>query len=162
MAEKKVSKELTETGVKFTFATGEVVEVEPKSLSADIQRHLILHGLSQKLGDAYSGEDADKCHAAFQGVLKNLQEGKWSDRAGGGGPRISQLAEALSRATKQDVQLCVEKLAGMSDEEKKAVKGHPQIVVALAEIKLEKAQADAKRIQDELKAGGGEVAPLQL
>ena len=85
MAEKKVSKTVSDTAVTFEFATGEVEEVSPSDLPAEIQKQLILHGLSQKLGDSYSGEDADKCHAIFSGVLKNLVEGNWSARSGGGG-----------------------------------------------------------------------------
>ena len=72
-------------GVTFTFATGETEVVKPADLPAEIQKQLMLHGLSQKLGDSYSGEDADKCHAVFTGVLKNLTEGSWSARSGGGG-----------------------------------------------------------------------------
>jgi hypothetical protein len=119
--------------------------------TGEIQKQLMLHGASQKLGDSYSGEDADKCHAIFVGVLKNLQDGNWSARAGGGGgsPRISQLAEALSRAANETVEACVAKLSEMSDDEKKAVKAHPAIAAALAAIKLEKAQAEAARLASE-------------
>ena len=160
MAEKKVAKTVGESSVTFEFATGETVEVNPGEFPAEIQRQLMLHGVSQKLGDSYSGEDADKCHSIFAGVLKNLQEGNWTARSGGGGsPRISQLAEALSRATNQPVEACVEKLAAMDDETKKAVRNHAQVKAALAEIKLEKAQADAKAAAEE---AGGDVAPLEI
>lgn len=153
MAEKKVSKTINEDGtLSFEFATGEVVDVNPGDFSNEIQKQLLIHGVSQKLGDSYSGEDADKCHVIFSGVLKNLTEGNWSARAGGGGgARISQLAEALSRASDgETVETCVETLSSMSDEEKAAVKKHPAVQAALAEIKLEKAQAEAKKLKAEL------------
>ncbi len=159
MAEKKVSKAVSDTAVTFEFATGEVEEVSPKDFSADIQKQLMLHGLSQKLGDSYSGEDADKCHGIFTGVLKNLADGSWTARAGGGAPRISQLAEALARETGETVEKCVETLAAMDDDKKKAVRSHPAIQVQLSEIKLEKASADAKKLKAEL---GDDVAPLTL
>lgn len=160
MAEKKVSKAVSETAVTFEFATGEVVEVSPKDFSGDIQKQLMLHGLSQKLGDSYSGEDADKCHSIFTGVLANLTDGNWSARAGGGGsPRISQLAEALARETGETVEKCVETLAAMDDDKKKAVRQHPAIQVQLSQIKLEKAAADAEKLKAEL---GDDVAPLTL
>ena len=160
MAEKKVSKSVSDTAVTFSFATGEEVAVSPKDFSNEIQAQLMLHGLSQKLGDSYSGEDADKCHSIFTGVLANLAEGNWSARAGGGGaPRISQLAEALARETGEDVAKCVETLAAMDDDKKKAVRSHPAIQVQLSQIKLEKAAADAEKLRAEL---GDDIAPLTL
>lgn len=161
MAEKKVSKTINEDGsLTFEFATGEVEKINPGDFSNDIQKQLLIHGSSQKLGDSYSGEDADKCHTVFMGVLKNLTDGNWSARAGGGSaPRISQLAEALSRETDESVEKCVEILSAMTDDKKKAVRAHPSIQVRLSEIKLEKAAADAKKLKAEL---GDDVAPLSL
>lgn len=141
-----------------------MVEVSPKDFTPEIQRQLMIHGLSQKLGDSYAGEDADKCHAIFTGTLKSLTDGTWSSRSGGGGgPRISQLAEAFSRAVGQPVEACVSKLAEMTDDQKAAVRKHPQVVSALAEIKLEKAKADAKKAKEASKAGDPEgEAPVDL
>lgn len=161
MADKKVTKLINEDGsLTFEFATGEVETVKPGDFDNEIQKQLLIHGASQKLGDSYSGEDADKCHAVFVGVLKNLTSGNWSARSGGGSsPRISQLAEALSRETGEDLAKCVETLAAMDDDQKKGVRGHPAIQVQLGQIKLEKAQADAKKLKDEL---GDNVEPLKL
>lgn len=154
MADRKVSKTVdVDTGtITFVFATGEEETVDVTKLPAETQKQLMLHGASQKLGDSYSGEDADKCHTILMGVLKNLQEGTWSARAGGGGgsPRISQLAEALHIVTGQPVEDMVEKLSAMDDETKKGVRAHPQVQAALAQIKLEKAQKDAARLAEEL------------
>jgi hypothetical protein len=153
MADRKVTKTVDdEKGtITFEFATGETEVVDVSKFGAPIQKNLLLHGASQKLGDSYSGEDADKCHAIFMGTLKNLEDGNWSIRTGGGGAqRISQLAEALSRAAGEPVEACVAKLATMDDDEKKAVKAHPAIAAALAEIKLEKAKADADKLKAEL------------
>lgn len=160
MAERKVGKTVNDDSVTFDFATGENVEVKIKDISSDIQKQLMLHGLSQKLGDSYSGEDADKCHTIFQGVLKNLTEGNWSARSGGGSaPRISQLAEALSIATEKTVEECVTVLSEMDDEAKKTVRGHPAVQSALAEIKLRKATEDAKKLKAEL---GKDIPALKL
>lgn len=161
MADRKVSKTIDdEKGtITFEFATGENEIVDVSKLPAEIQRQLMLHGASQKLGDSYSGEDADKCHAIFSGVRKNLEDGNWSARAGGGGsPRISQLAEALAKAANETVEACVAKLSEMDDESKKAVRAHPAVQAALAEIKLAKAQADAERLKGEL----GDAPALKL
>lgn len=154
MADRKVTKTVDdEKGtITFEFASGETEVVDVTKLSADIQKQLMLHGGSQKLGDSYSGEDADKCHTIFMGVLKNLTEGNWSARSGGGGsPRISQLAEALSRSVEGlSVDDAVAKLSEMDDDTKKQVRAHPAVQAALAEIKLEKATAEAEKLKAEL------------
>lgn len=154
MADRKVTKNVDdEKGtISFEFASGETEVVDVSKLDGEIQKQLMLHGASQKLGDSYSGEDADKCHTIFMGVLKNLQDGNWSARSGGGGsPRISQLAEALSRAVPDTtVEDAVAKLAAMDEDTKKQVRSHPAVQAALADIKLEKAQAEAAKRKEEL------------
>jgi len=161
MADRKVSKTVDDEAgtIAFEFATGENEVVDVSKFTAEIQKQLLLHGASQKLGDSYSGEDADKCHSIFTGVLKNLVDGNWSARSGGGGARISQLAEALSRAAGEVIEICVEKLSGMDEAQKKTVRDHPAVQAAIAEIKLEKATAEAARLKAEL---GDDVAPLTL
>jgi len=161
MADRKVTKtvDVDKGTIEFVFATGETEVVDVTKLPAETQKQLMLHGASQKLGDSYSGEDADKCYTIMMGVVKNLTEGTWSARAGGGGgARISQLAEALSRAAGEPLESCVEKLSAMDDETKKSVRAHPAVQLALGEIKLEKAQADAAKLKAEL----GDAAPLKL
>lgn len=146
MAERKVTKEVTETGVDFTFADGSVMSANLSELSEDMVTKLALHGLSQKVGDSYSGEDAANCQTIAEKTFETLQKGEWSSRSGGGaGPRISQLAEALARVTGKEVQECVAKIAEMDDDQKKDLRAHPQIKATIAEIKLEKAQADAEK-----------------
>lgn len=155
MAERKVTKEVTDSSVKFKFATGEEVEVKPSDFPKEIQRALMLNGISQKLGDSYAGEDADKCYPIFNAVLDALKEGKWSrSGGGGGGARVSQIVEALARAAGVSVEEAIQKYATLSDEEKKGVRALPAVKKALNEIKLEK-------IQKELEASG-DVEPIQL
>lgn len=154
--EKKVSKTVREdkSGIDFEFADGSTLEVNVADIPEDIKQHLVIHGLSQKIGDSYSGENAENCFTIADTVYKSLKEGKWSARTGGaGGPRISQLAEALSRATGQDVSECVSKIAEMTDEEKAGLRAHETIKAKIAEIKLEKAQADAEAAQAAVASG---------
>lgn len=162
MAEKKVTTTVEADSITWEFSTGEKVTVKPADFKGGIQKHLLLHGLRQKLGDSYSGEDASKCHAIFSGVLKALKEERWTVRVAGGGPRVSQLADALARVMKQPIELCTTKIASMTDEQKIATKKHPDIIAALAAIKLEKAQAEAVAATKAAKESGKEVAPLTL
>lgn len=161
MAERKVTKEVSGSAVIFTFHDGEALTASLETLSPEIVNQLALHGLSQKIGDSYAGEDAANCQTIAEAVWKSLTEGNWSTRTGeGGGPRISQLAEALARVTGQTVQDCVAKIAEMSDDQKKDLRAHPQIKAVTAEIKLEKARADAEKAKNE--AGAGDDSAIDL
>jgi hypothetical protein len=156
--ERKVSKEVTDAGVNFEFHDGATLECTLSELPEDMVMKLALHGLSQKVGDSYSGEDAANCQTIAETTWKTLMEGNWSSRSGGGGPRISQLAEALARATGKEVQECVATIAEMDDDTKKDLRAHPQIKALIAEIKLEKAKAD----QEKASAEAGEAPALDL
>jgi len=147
MAERKVSKTTREdnTGIDFEFYDGATLAAELDALPEDILTRLALHGLSQKVGDSYAGEDAANCQTIAEKTLEALVKGEWSTRSGGGGPKISQLAEALARATGQEVAACVATIAEMDDDTKKSIKAHPQIKALIATIKLEKATADAEK-----------------
>lgn len=148
MAERKVTKEIAEdnSGVLFTFTDGSTLEAKLAELNDEMKTQLILHGISQKVGDSYAGEDAENCETIATKTWEQLVAGAWSVRTGGsGGPRISQLAEALASATGQEVSACVEKIADMSDAEKKALRKHPAIEAEIAKIKLAKAQAEAEK-----------------
>lgn len=154
----KVSKTITEdkSGVSFEFADGTTLVAKLSEIPEETQRELMLHGLSQKIGDSYSGEDAENCFTIAESVYNSLKEGKWSTRSGGtGGPRISQLAEALHRVTGEELVDCVAKIADMSDEQKAGLRGHSAIKAEIANIKLEKAQADAAKAAES--ADGDEV-----
>ena len=145
MAERKVAKDPTDTGVDFTFHDGTVMNAVLADLSPEMISKLAIHGMSQKIGDSYSGEEASNCQTIAEKTYETLLKGEWSTRSGGGGPKISQLAEALARATRQEVQDCVGKIAEMDDDKKKDLRAHPQIKAFMAEIKLEKATADAAK-----------------
>lgn len=152
--ERKVSKDVTDTGVNFEFHDGATLEANLDSLSEDMVKKLAIHGLSQKIGDSYSGEDAANCQTIAETTWKTLQEGNWSSRTGSGGPRISMLAEALARVTGKEVQECVAKIAEMDDDTKKDLRAHPQIKAITAEIKLEKAKAEQEKAASEADAEG--------
>lgn len=148
----KVSKTVREdkSGVDFEFADGAVLKADLSAIPEATLTELALHGLSQKIGDSYSGEDAENCQSIAETVYAALVEGKWSTRTGGSaGPRISQLAEALSRVTGQDMQECVAAIADMTDEDKAGLRAHPAIKAQIATIKLEKAQAEADKAAGE-------------
>lgn len=129
---------------------------------ADIQHNLMLHGLSQKLGDSYSSAGKAENPLAFakgavERVAKQLMDGAWqAAREGGGGSRTTVIAEAIARAFGTTIEVVNEKIlnriadnAGTSDEDKKAaltaLRADPQVRVAMAEIKAERAKTAAAK-----------------
>jgi hypothetical protein len=142
------------TGVTIGFKEGEPLTVLLKELGKDIVKHLALHGLSQKLGDSYSGEkDIKVARTKAQNVAERLLAGDWrAVREGGGGGRITDLAQALARITGQEIEAATKVIENMDKDGKSELRAHPQIKVAMAEIAAERAKAalaEAKKSGDE-------------
>lgn len=102
----------------FKFVSGENVEVTLDEIGDNCRDALAWHGLSQKLGDSYSGsatKDAS-AHELFMGLLEQLQADMWSKtREGSKGPRISMVLEAVIRS------FLVSTGTEMTDAQKEAV-----------------------------------------
>jgi hypothetical protein len=143
---KKLTKEVTETGVTITFANGEVLALNFDSLSDDIKFKLMGHGASQKLGDASAGtETVEEAIAETKKVLERLIAGDWkSVRESGASPKIGLLVEALARLTQRDVGECFAVVEGMDDETKKKLRAHPQLKAVMADIRAEREKAKAR------------------
>lgn len=156
--EVKATKSVKEdySGVVFTFAHDDsVLEVNVADLPDEIKYALLCHGIAQKIGDSYASVDAGQARTAAEAVFEALKGGKWTQRTeGSSGPKTSQLAEALADVTGRELDECVVKIATMSDDEKKALRAHPQVAAAMAAIKLQKAQAAAAKAAEEAAAAG--------
>lgn len=132
---------------------------------------LALHGASQKIGDSYAGvaKEAkelnttalDLAKANVRDTIAQIYKGEWRVNAGGGGPRVNDLAIAISRVTGEALEGedgTIAYVAAMSDEDKKATRKKPKIAAALAQIAAEKAAERAKKLaeaaakEDEAKA----------
>ena len=73
---KKLTKEITDTGVSIEFANGETLALQFADLSEDIKFRLMAHGASQKLGDASAGtETVEEAIAETKKVLERLIAG---------------------------------------------------------------------------------------
>jgi len=157
IADKSIADDLS--GVSIGFVHGETLTVALDSLSEEIVRRLALHGLSQKLGDAYSGEDDPAAAlACSKAVAERLAEGDWAKaREGGSGGRISDLSQALANVTGQPVEVCLEKLADMDKDQKSGLRKHPKIAAELARIAAERA---AKKAEDAVGSEGPDLAAL--
>ncbi len=132
--------------VRFEFADGECIQCNLDDLkSADIISELALHGISQKVGDAYAGaESITEARGLAQAVWNNLVNGLFNVKTARGG----KIVEALHRVTGQPLNICLEKWQGMDDAAKKGLKAHAAIKGAIAEIDAEKAQRLAEAAGD--------------
>lgn len=129
--------------VSITFANGAVLNAHVNKLQKTIQAHLMLHGLSQKLGDSYAGAESPEEAAKFAGeVLADLEAGKWSTRTAS--PRTSIMAEAISRIRKMPVEQAAEIISNLDEEQVAALRKHKDVVAAMAVIRAERATAKAK------------------
>lgn len=161
---KKASKVIDNDSGSVTInfeETGNAVAVQLSELTQDIITRLALHGLSQKLGDSYAGAEAEEAYDLAAQVAERLRAGEWTQaRTGGGGPRVSQLVEALAAATGKDQEECLTVVSAMDDEQKKQLKKHPSVAAELARISAERAAQKAAAAAKA--AEGAEIAPLPL
>ena len=132
--------------VGFDFVDGTHRDVKLSDLSEQIRHQLVLHGLSQKLGDSYSGaESVSEAVERFNSTADMLLAGDWtSGRSANGGIFV----DALAKAGGVERNEALEKWNAMSDDEKAAIKKHPAIKAAKAAIELERAAAKAKAAGD--------------
>lgn len=135
-------------------------------LPAEIVTQLALHGLSQKLGDSYSGaanavaegEAPDAVTYAKETIARvwaTLTAGDWSATRSGGGA-ISMLARAVAEVLGIEPAEAAAKLEGMEKEAKKKVQSSPKVAVVLARMKAENAARAAARAQAAADEGSSE------
>lgn len=146
--------------VTFQFDDGAEQVFRLSDCSPDIASRLALHGASQKIGDSYAGAgEADDplgyAKASVEQVIAQLVAGDWRVAAVGG-PRVTDLATALSRATGQSIEAATETVNEMDNGQKKALRKHPKIALELATITAERAKARAESLAEAASA----AAPL--
>jgi hypothetical protein len=140
--------------ITFTFSDDTTETFDVSKVPDNIRFRLALHGAAQKIGDSYAGASADENPLAYakdavKSTIAQLYAGDWRVGGGGGGPRVNELAMAISRAGGETLEECVEFVGAMSDDEKKAWRKKPKVALALAQIAAEK---QAKRIAELQKA----------
>lgn len=144
--------------VEFAFeGDADPIVVKLADFSSDVQLHFALHGISQKLGDAYSsakGVVAD-AKGMFENALKQLTAGDWRAARGEGDakPRTTELAEAVARIKGQELSVVQTALAAATDEQKKTLRSNERVKATIAVIRAEKAQAKLAKLD---KAGADE------
>lgn len=134
------------------------LEFNPNDLSEEMRTNLMLHGLSQKLGDATASvkkrltdtlkrdptEDEHKAAAieAINAVWKQLESGDWRAARGEGEakPRIGEVALAIARLRNMEVEEVARLVAATDKDKIKQWRKHPQIQAEITKIRAERAQ----------------------
>lgn len=127
---------------------------------------LALHGASQKIGDSVAGvvKDAKELNVDAVQLAKDyiretiaqLYAGTWRVNAGGG-PRVNELAVAISRATGMPLEGdegTIALVAAMDEATTKAWRKKPKVALELTKIAAEKL---AKKLAEQEKAAAAEA-----
>lgn len=116
----------------------------------DVQPMLALYGLKQKLVDGAAKEKGTSIDDKIDAVLERwsaLQSGQWNLRRAGTGPRISDLVRAIAEVMEIDEEEAKEKVAKLTDEEKKEVSDFPAVKAIVERLKAERAAEKAKKAE---------------
>lgn len=142
MAIKMAKKAKSANGVTFTFADKASTQIEFNlaDLSAAMVTELAIHGLSQKVGDSYSGaESVSEGMELAKATWKNLLAGNFNARASGGG----LLAEAVARIKGISVADAEAKLAEATEEQIENLRKNSKVKDTITIIRGERAAAKA-------------------
>jgi hypothetical protein len=159
MAERKTTKEivLNEAGdptgvIKWTFSDGSTEEFNTTNVNDAIKARLAIHGASQKIGDSYAGAASSPdplayAKAAVKETIAQLYAGEWRATVAVG-PKVNDLAVAISRATGESLDDSVELVGAMTDEDKKVWRGKAKIKLELAKLVQERNAAKIAKLAE--------------
>ena len=137
------------------FRHGETLRLHPESLTPEIQRAALLHGLKQKLVDAAAiSRDTTTGRAATivtkYDAVKEIfdritgaggETPSWNKpRAGGAGGQGGLLARAIARYKNVEVSAAKAYLDRLTDAQKQALRVDPRIATIINELRAESAK----------------------
>ena len=163
-----------ETGsVSFDFGNGRSFTATLANLPDNIKQALMVHGLSQKLGDSYSGalkavsdgeadtveQYAEEC---VQSVYATLQAGQWSATRTGGGsaPRTPMVVEAIARVQGIAIEAAQAAYDRLTEDQAKQLARIQAVKDAVAIIKAERAAARAEAAKARAGQGGEDLGAI--
>lgn len=119
----------------------EVLTVAVADVEKGLISKLLVHGLNAKVGDSAASckTDSERVSAIKQSI-ENLKKGVWNEVNSGG----TILAEALAKVKAITTLEAQALLDGLDDEQMDAVKGHPKVKNAIAEIRQARLASAAK------------------
>lgn len=131
------------TTLYLRFRDGTVLEFDIAQVEDELTRHrLMMHGASQKIGDSFAGVKGNFAEgkANAQGVIDLLYRGEWSEEREGGGPRLGELSEAISRIKGVELEKVRKVVEDATPEERASWRSNNEVKKMVAQIRLEKAQ----------------------
>jgi hypothetical protein len=117
-----------------------------EGLPGDIIEELVIHGLTQKIGDAAAGKSGDEATAAMQKVHDALREGNWGvKRSAGAGDGLTDIQRAIIAIADESIpakdwKRKIDGWADMTTVERRAAKW-----AILADMDTSALAAEAKR-----------------
>ena len=87
MKKQKVAKKIIAgTVLTVSFSNQKELKIDLLNLTPEMREQLALHGLAQKVGDAYASSEGnpDHAYAMASAVIENLLAGQWASREKGG------------------------------------------------------------------------------
>ena len=122
-ADKTITVEGDEVTLRINFRSGDFVTLKSSEMPAATQTLAKAHGMSQKVGDEYSGEKkAEDMVLAAESMVERLKQGDWSAprQAGDSFSGASVVIRAIAEVTGKSVEAVKTFLAGKLEAAKAA------------------------------------------
>lgn len=145
---------LESQSIAFTFDDGSVQTCELGKVPAALHVRIMLHGLSQKIGDSYANAAKAENPLTFAKesaaeTIAQIYAGEWNAaRTGGGGKRVSLFAQALARITGKSVDEADAFEESLDETQLKAWKAKEKVRQMMAIITAERAAARARKLAE--------------
>lgn len=134
--------------VEFAFGNGKVLNIDSNGIPEDTRKQLMLHGISQKVGDSFAGVKGNFVEgiANASDVITQLLNGVWkADREGDARPRLAELAAAIARIKGVPLEAATAAVEKGTDEQRKQWRSNAKVKSVIAQIR---AEAAAKALEE--------------
>ncbi len=138
--------------VEFFIVNGDY-HVMQIPIDGELTLNLASHGAGQKVGDSASGCDPDDTSAAVERTIAQINKGIWSARRSGVSKGLNEFITAILRmrgvedGTPEAVAIKAD-LGALDDDTIAVLKKDASVKATIAEIRFEKAQANAQKEAD--------------
>ena len=128
--------------VEFEFGNGKKLECDSNKIPEETRKQLMLHGVSQKVGDSFAGVKGNFVEGITnaQSTIDQLYAGVWlADREGDARPRLAELAEAIARIKQVPLEAATKAVEAGTDDQRKAWRSNAKVKAVIAQVRAEKA-----------------------
>lgn len=136
--------------VEFAFGNGKKLVCESERIPEATRLQLMLHGISQKVGDSFAGVKGNYAEGIqnAQDTIDQLYAGVWkAAREDDARPRLAELAEAIARIKGVPLESATKAVEAGTDEQRKTWRSNAKVKATIAQIRAEKAAAALEQAQ---------------